>query len=183
MKQHTLNTHKREINLRRCRIVSREEKKWKINKSLTWLFVFKRQENEYYFNWIFWAFFQNKVFLVCKITSKELIQKVHLVRRRKMRSKSLKWNQPQTLFWQKLDNFLKESYLGKASKNQVRLVCGNATLIPDIRAECKITAPTSYLAAKSTVGTVPILWPYRMIFSGLTPYLERRAPQAASISA
>ena len=60
-------------------------------------------------------------------------------------------------FWQKLDNFLKESYLGKASKNQVRLVCGNATLIPDIRAECKITAPTSYLAAKSTVGTVPIL--------------------------
>ena len=36
-------------------------------------------------------------------------------------------------------------YLGKASKNHVLLVWGNATLMPDIRAECSITAPTSYL--------------------------------------
>ena len=71
-------------------------------------------------------------------------------------------------------------YLGKASKHQVRCVLGKATRIPDIKGECNITAPTSYLVAvewwwlriiseilqncyyrdaKSTVGTVPILWP------------------------
>ena len=77
-------THKREINLRRCGIVSRE-KTWKINKSLTWLF-FKRQENEYYIKLEFFELSFKKLSLVCKITSKELIQEVHLVRRRKMRS-------------------------------------------------------------------------------------------------
>lgn len=35
-----------------------------------------------------------------------------------------------------------------------------------------MTAAHSYLEARSTVGTVPMLWPYRMMFSGLTPYLE-----------
>lgn len=34
---------------------------------------------------------------------------------------------------------------------------GKATRSPDISGECKITAATSYLEAKSTVGTVPIL--------------------------
>jgi hypothetical protein len=38
---------------------------------------------------------------------------------------------------------LKYANLGKASKNHVLLVCGKATLIPDIRAECRTTAPTS----------------------------------------
>lgn len=57
-------------------------------------------------------------------------------------------------------------YLGKTSKNQVLLVLGKATLKPDIRGECNITAPTSYLDAKSTVGTVPILCPYKITFFG-----------------
>lgn len=34
------------------------------------------------------------------------------------------------------------AHLGKTSKNHVRLVFGNATLMPDISGECKITAPT-----------------------------------------
>lgn len=80
------------------------------------------------------------------------------------------------------DDFQK--YLGKASKHQVRCVLGKATRIPDMRGECRMTAPTSYLIkvfkksillmsstslknkkmrdyleARSTVGTVPILWP------------------------
>ena len=37
------------------------------------------------------------------------------------------------------------TYLGKASKHQVRCVLGKATRIPDIKGECNITAPTSYL--------------------------------------
>ncbi len=52
-----------------------------------------------------------------------------------------------------------------------------------MRAEWRTTAPTSYLEARSTVGTVPMLWPYRMMFSGLTPYLDRRQFHAASMSA
>jgi len=48
-------------------------------------------------------------------------------------------------------------------------VFGNATLIPLIRGECKITAPTSYLDARSTVGTVPIDCPYIIQFSGEIP--------------
>lgn len=35
------------------------------------------------------------------------------------------------------------TYLGKASKNQVLFVLGNATLIPDMRGECRTTPPTS----------------------------------------
>lgn len=64
------------------------------------------------------------------------------------------------------------AYLGKASKQYVFLVSGNATRRPDIRGEWRMTAAHSYLEARSTVGTVPMLWPYRMMFSGLTPYLE-----------
>ena len=65
------------------------------------------------------------------------------------------------------------AYLGKASKQYVFLVSGKATRNPDIRGEWRITAAHSYLEARSTVGTVPMLWPYRMMFSGLTPYLEK----------
>lgn len=59
------------------------------------------------------------------------------------------------------------TYLGNASKNQVRFVLRKTTLNPDIRGECRITAPTSCFVAKSTVGTVPILCPYKIIVSGL----------------
>ena len=41
----------------------------------------------------------------------------------------------------------------------------------------------AHLEARSTVGTVPMLWPYRMTFSGEIPYLVRKACQAASTSA
>lgn len=44
-------------------------------------------------------------------------------------------------------------------------------------------AEHTHRLAKSTVGTVPILWPYKIIFSGLIPYRVRNACQAASISA
>lgn len=49
------------------------------------------------------------------------------------------------------------TYLVKASKNQVLLIVGKATRTPDIKGECRTTAPTSYRAARSTVGTVPML--------------------------
>ena len=52
---------------------------------------------------------------------------------------------------------------------------GKATLMPDVRGECRTTAAHSNRDARSTVGTVPMLWPYRMMFSGLMPYLETRA--------
>ena len=74
------------------------------------------------------------------------------------------------------------TYLGNASKNHVRLVCGNATRIPDIKAEWRTTAATSYRDARSTVGTVPMLWPYNKMFSGDTPYCVRSAVHALSIS-
>lgn len=64
-----------------------------------------------------------------------------------------------------------ETYLGKASKQYVFLVSGKATLMPEVRGEWRTTAAHSNRDAKSTVGTVPMLWPYRMIFSGLMPYL------------
>lgn len=66
----------------------------------------------------------------------------------------------------------KRTYLGKASKQYVFLVSGKATLIPDVRGEWRTTAAHSKRDAKSTVGTVPMLCPYRMIFSGLMPYLR-----------
>lgn len=65
------------------------------------------------------------------------------------------------------------AYLGNASKQYVFLVSGKATRRPDIRGEWRMTAAHSYLEARSTVGTVPMLWPYKMMFSGLTPYLGR----------
>lgn len=46
---------------------------------------------------------------------------------------------------------------------------GKATRSPDMSGEWRITAAHSYLEARSTVGTVPMLWPYKMMFSGLTP--------------
>lgn len=67
---------------------------------------------------------------------------------------------------------MEKTYLGKASKQYVFLVSGKATLMPEVRGECRTTAAHSKRDAKSTVGTVPILCPYRMIFSGLMPYLE-----------
>lgn len=65
----------------------------------------------------------------------------------------------------------RETHLGKASKQYVFLVSGKATLMPEVRGEWRTTAAHSNRDAKSTVGTVPILCPYRMIFSGLMPYL------------
>lgn len=75
------------------------------------------------------------------------------------------------------------TYLGKASKQYVFLVSGKATLNPDIKGEWRITAAHSYRDARSTVGTVPILCPYRMMFSGLTPYLqgESKADQICAL--
>lgn len=64
-------------------------------------------------------------------------------------------------------------YLGKASKNQVLLVFLKTTLRPDINGEWRITAPTSCRDAKSTVGTVPILCPYKIMVSGLILSLEK----------
>lgn len=46
--------------------------------------------------------------------------------------------------------------------------------MPEVRGEWRTTAAHSNRDARSTVGTVPILCPYRMIFSGLMPYLEVR---------
>jgi hypothetical protein len=74
-------------------------------------------------------------------------------------------------------------YLGKASQHHVRLVSGNATRIPEVNGECKITAAHSYLDARSIVGTVPILCPYRTIFSGLRLYFDLAARHTASMSA
>lgn len=76
----------------------------------------------------------------------------------------------------------RSTYLGNASKHHVLRVSGNATLMPEVNGECRITPPHSNLDAKSTVGTVPMLWPYKMIFSGLMPYLVLNACHAASIS-
>ena len=73
-------------------------------------------------------------------------------------------------------------YLGKASQHHVRLVL-NATLMPDINGACKTTPAQSYLDARSTVGTVPMLCPYKIIFDGLIPYRIRNAFHAACISA
>lgn len=63
--------------------------------------------------------------------------------------------------------------MGKASKQYVFLVSGKATLMPEVRGEWRTTAAHSNRDAKSTVGTVPMLCPYRMIFSGLMPYLSK----------
>lgn len=83
----------------------------------------------------------------------------------------------------KLTCFLlcRETHLGKASKQYVFLVSGKATLMPEVRGEWRTTAAHSNRDAKSTVGTVPILWPYRMIFSGLMPYLGRHTKISAMI--
>lgn len=64
------------------------------------------------------------------------------------------------------------TYFGKASKQYVFLVSGKATLMPEVRGEWRTTAAHSNRDARSTVGTVPMLCPYRMMFSGLMPYLE-----------
>ena len=47
----------------------------------------------------------------------------------------------------------------------------------------KTSMLTSNLLARSTVGTVPMLCPYRIMFSGDTPIRVRRACHAASMSA
>lgn len=57
---------------------------------------------------------------------------------------------------------------------------GKATLIPEVRGEWSITAAHSYRDARSTVGTVPMLCPYRIIFSGLIPYLFEREESKAN---
>ena len=59
------------------------------------------------------------------------------------------------------------SMLGKTSKHQVFLVSGQATRSPLARGEWRMTARTSYLEARSIVGTVPIDCPYRTMFSVL----------------
>lgn len=46
--------------------------------------------------------------------------------------------------------------------------------MPEVRGEWRTTAAHSNRDAKSTVGTVPMLCPYRMIFSGLMPYLRHK---------
>lgn len=77
------------------------------------------------------------------------------------------------------DNTLcRETYLGKASKQYVFLVSGKATLMPEVRGEWRTTAAHSNRDAKSTVGTVPILCPYKMMFSGLMPYLQHTQAQS-----
>lgn len=48
---------------------------------------------------------------------------------------------------------------------------GKATRMPEVSGECSTTAAHSYREARSTVGTVPMLCPYRMMLSGLMPYL------------
>lgn len=58
---------------------------------------------------------------------------------------------------------------GNASQHQVVVVPGKATRIPDMSGECRIRAATSSRLARSTLGTVPIDCPYRMIFSFGTP--------------
>lgn len=75
----------------------------------------------------------------------------------------------------------KRTYLGKASKQYVFLVSGKATLIPDVRGEWRTTAAHSKRDAKSTVGTVPMLCPYRIIFSGLMPYLRYKMSELESL--
>jgi hypothetical protein len=62
---------------------------------------------------------------------------------------------------------LLKSNLGKASQHHDLFVL-NATLIPDINGACKTTPAQSYLDARSTVGTVPIDCPYKIIFEGLS---------------
>ncbi len=52
--------------------------------------------------------------------------------------------------------------------------------MPEVRGECRITAAHSYRDARSTVGTVPMLCPYRIIFSGLMPYLFEREESKAN---
>lgn len=47
---------------------------------------------------------------------------------------------------------------------------------------CKTTPAQSYLLAKSTVGTVPMLCPYKIIFDGLIPYRILSAFHAACMS-
>ena len=51
------------------------------------------------------------------------------------------------------------------------MVSGKATRMPEVRGEWSTTAAHSYRDARSTVGTVPMLCPYRIMFSGLMPYL------------
>ena len=51
----------------------------------------------------------------------------------------------------------KNFYLGNASQHQVLLVL-NATRIPDMSGACSMTPAQSYLDAKSTVGTVPLIY-------------------------
>lgn len=65
-----------------------------------------------------------------------------------------------------------ETHLGNASKQYVFLVSGKATRMPEVRGEWRMTAALSYREARSTEGTVPMLWPYMITFSGLIPYLE-----------
>lgn len=62
--------------------------------------------------------------------------------------------------------------MGNASKQYVFLVSGKATRMPEVRGEWRMTAALSYREARSTEGTVPMLWPYMITFSGLIPYLE-----------
>lgn len=63
--------------------------------------------------------------------------------------------------------------MGNASKQYVFFVSGKATLMPEVRGECRTTAAHSYRDARSTVGTVPMLCPYRMMFSGQMPNLVK----------
>lgn len=71
--------------------------------------------------------------------------------------------------------------MGKASKQYVFFVSGKATLMPDVRGEWRTTAAHSYRDARSTVGTVPMLCPYRIIFSGLMPYLVKTKDSQKSL--
>uniref|UniRef100_A0A1I8IA06 Inhibitor_I29 domain-containing protein n=1 Tax=Macrostomum lignano TaxID=282301 RepID=A0A1I8IA06_9PLAT len=55
-----------------------------------------------------------------------------------------------------------------------------ATRMPDISGLCNITPATLYRAAKSTVGTVPMDWPYNIILSGCSLY--RRPASAGAVA-
>ena len=77
--------------------------------------------------------------------------------------------------------FFSETYFGKASKQYVRFVAGKATRIPEVKGECKIAAATFSLDAISTVGTVPILCPYKITLSALTSYLNNKRKKVNKI--
>ena len=61
---------------------------------------------------------------------------------------------------------------GNGSQHRLHVVLGRSTRSPDASGECSTTPAHSTRDARSTVGTVPMLWPYRMILSAAMPNLQ-----------